>query len=54
MSDHSVIPIHGELVDFHECRHVVEAGVVGLALGWLLGRRPHPLVWAALLGTVTS
>jgi len=52
VSDGPVVPIRGEMVVAHERRHVVEAGAVGLVVGWLLGRRHHPLVWAAVLGAV--
>lgn len=31
--------------------YLLEAGALGAVLGFLLGRRHHPLVWAAILGT---
>lgn len=52
MSDHSVIPVRGELVGANQRQHLVGAGAVGVVLGWLLGRRHQPLVWTALVGTL--
>jgi hypothetical protein len=44
MSDRTIVPF--PLTP--ERRRVVEAGAVGVALGRLLGRRHHPVVWAGL------